>query len=82
MLRGRKTERVRFEDGSCFVSCQCCFSTGQVETAKCPNQSRLDLFAEGNWEVFWRDVVRVAAPVHTHNKDAEVFGSMSEHVDG
>ena len=36
---------------------------------------RLDLFAEGNWEVLWRDVVRVAgAPVHTHTRDAERSG--------
>ena len=32
---------------------------------------RLDLFVEDNWEVLWRDVVRVVgAPVHTH-RDAE-----------
>ena len=33
---------------------------------------RLDLFAEGNSEVLWRYVVRVAgAPVHTHTRDSE-----------
>ena len=36
---------------------------------------RLDLFAEGNWEVLWRDVVRVAgAQMHTHTRDAERRG--------
>ena len=73
-----ETTQGRFEDGSCSVSCQCCSSTGQVGIAKCPNQScAVDsiLFAEGNWEVLWRDVVRVAGvPAHTHTRDAERRG--------
>ena len=73
--RERRTEEGRFEDGSYSVSCQCCPSTGQV--ADCPVSKpklcrRLDLFAEGNWEVLRRDVVRVAgALMHTHTRVVE-----------